>query len=121
MVYSFKLVRIVFIAIVLLVSVHSEVTVDLKSCEKRESCSLCHSDEMQNDYCKKTGRRTIYSCQNGNTAYEACDLTGQDEQLQVIIFQVVMGIVGGLAYWGVQVRKKNTMSLFDYRKLRYNI
>ena len=106
-----------FIFVVVLTAV-AEMQVDLKSCEKRGGCQTCHSDEMQNDYCKATGRKITYQCQNGNTAFESCDKTGQDEQLQVIIFQVVMGLIGGLAYWGVQVRKKNTMSLFDYRKLR---
>lgn len=110
---------IVLIVLLALSSVYSEVEVDLKSCEKQGSCSLCHSHELQNEYCKKTGKRIMYKCQNGNVAFESCDRTGQDEQLQVIIFQVVMAIIGGLAYWGVQVRKKNTMTLFDYRKLRY--
>lgn len=30
-----------------------------------------------------------------------------------------MGILGGVAYWGVQARKKNSMTLFDHRKQRY--
>ncbi len=101
-----------------LVIVRAEMEVDLKLCDRRGGCQTCHSDEIQNEYCKKTGRKVMYKCQNGNTAYESCDRTGQDEQLRVIIFQVLMGLIGGLAYWGVQVRKKNTMSLFDYRKLR---
>lgn len=104
--------------VLLAVLVQSELEVDLKLCQKSGGCSLCHPDEMQNEYCKKTGKRVVYQCQNGNVAYESCDRTGLDEQLQVIVFQVIMGIVGGLAYWGVQVRKKNTLTLFDYRKLR---
>ena len=33
----------------------------------------------------------------------------------VITFQVIMAIAGSLAYWGVTVRKKLTMSQFDRR------
>jgi hypothetical protein len=33
----------------------------------------------------------------------------------VFTFQIIMAIAGGLAYWGVTVRKKLTMSQFDLR------
>jgi len=48
--------------------------------------------------------------------WRACLLTAEDDQLRVIMFQAIMGILGGLAYWGVQVRKQAHMSLFDTRK-----
>ena len=40
----------------------------------------------------------------------------RDETLEVVIFQALMAVVGGLSYWGVQVRKANNLSLFDRRK-----
>jgi hypothetical protein len=62
-------------------------------------------------------------CNDGENQYEefrACPLTAEDEQHRVIIFQVAMCLIGGLAYWAAQRRKMNTMTLFDSRKLRYD-
>lgn len=39
----------------------------------------------------------------------------------VIIFQILMAVFGGLAYWGVQIRKKKTMSQFDTRRQHRHI
>lgn len=117
--YTYFQRTIFLIVCALLVMVHSDGG---KSCEVQTRCTACHQDEMQTDYCQKTGKKILYRCSADNVEYNdyrSCDLTDKDEQLQVIVFQVVMAIVGGLAYWGVQSRKKNTMTLFDYRKQRY--
>jgi hypothetical protein len=50
------------------------------------------------------------------TSYRDCEFTAEDEQMRVIVFQVSMALVGGLAFWGVQVRKQAHMSMFDARK-----
>lgn len=39
------------------------------------------------------------------------------EVKNVITFQIIMAIAGCLAYWGVTVRKKLTMSEFDRRTI----
>jgi hypothetical protein len=41
-----------------------------------------------------------------------------DELGKVIVFQVLMAIIGGLSFWGVQMKRKANMTLFEYRKLR---
>ena len=50
--------------------------------------------------------------------YKSCseqDSTNVSHVWNVITFQILMAIAGGLAYWGVTVRKKLTMSQFDRR------
>lgn len=76
---------------------------------------------MSLDYCKETGRKIKISChemENTFEDYKSCLLTAEDEQVRVILFQIIMGLLGGLAYWGIQNRKQKTMSRFDHRKLR---
>ena len=93
-------------------------------CEVTGTCILCRKDELDSDYCRETGRRIRIRCKDSKEEFDdfkSCSKTADDDQIQVILFQVVMGLIGGLAYWGVQKRKKNTMSLFDHRKLRYVI
>lgn len=41
--------------------------------------------------------------------------------VNVFTFQILMAVIGGLALWGVQIRKKYSMSLFDSRKMRLPI
>lgn len=83
---------------------------------------MCRADELNvAEYCKKTGRKARIKCKDGNNEfddYKSCDKAADDGQLEVIIFQVFMGVIGGLAYWGVQARKRNTMTLFDSRRIR---
>ena len=50
--------------------------------------------------------------------YKSCseqDKHSAGQVRNVITFQVLMAIAGGLAYWGVTIRKKLTMSQFDLR------
>jgi hypothetical protein len=91
-------------------------------CEQKGGCHTCKKDELFNDYCKVTGRVVSMICNDGNNQYEEfrpCERTAEDEQIRVVVFQVVMGVVGGVAYWLAQKRKVNTMTLFDSRKQRY--
>ena len=37
----------------------------------------------------------------------------------VVVFQILMALFGGLAYWGVQIRRQYGMSQFDHRRQRY--
>lgn len=90
-------------------------------CEEIGTCSTCRSQEIDAEYCRDTGKRMKIHCKDDENEfddYKSCSITSDDDQFNVIIFQVVMAVVGGLAYWGVQSRKKYNMTLFDYRKLR---
>lgn len=83
-------------------------------------CETCRGDEVRNEYCKDTSRRIRIHCKDNQSEFDdfkSCDRTAEDEQLRVIIFQVTMAVCGGLAYWAVQARKKNTMTQFDHRKM----
>jgi hypothetical protein len=91
------------------------------ACEETGTCVTCRPEELDQEYCKESGRRIRIRCKDGPNDfddYKACSKTSEDDQIEVIMFQVAIGIVGGLAYWGVQARKKYTMSLFDVRKQR---
>lgn len=89
-------------------------------CSTVGDCTLCKPEEMSNDYCELTNRKIKISCLDSQGIstidYKACEFTPQDEQLRVIVFQVVVGVIGGFAYWGVQVRKRTSMTRFDSRK-----
>jgi len=52
-------------------------------------------------------------CRGDRIDYRSCDV--HDDQLQVILFQIFVGIMGSCAYWGVHTRKVRNMSLFDKR------
>lgn len=85
-------------------------------------CEPCKNEELDRDYCEETERKVLVRCREGEEsgpfdAYRACLLTSRDEQLRVIVFQLAMGVIGGLAYWGVQIRKKKNMTLFERRRL----
>ena len=67
--------------------------------------------------------------------FRSCASTPNDEMVKLIIFQACMALLGGkrcllffkfvtdlligLAFWGVQIRKKQSQSLFDNRKQKY--
>ncbi len=88
-------------------------------CVDSGSCHLCNQSEKDMPVCKRTGKKIKIIC-NGydNDEYRSCDLTSEDEQFRVLIFQGAMAIIGSLAFWGVQVRKSRTLTLFENRKLR---
>jgi len=90
-------------------------------CLEKGSCTPCKTEDMFHDYCKPTGRMIRILCNDGENQYEEfreCPLTAEDEQIRVIVFQVTMCLVGGLAYWAAQKRKLSNISLFDSRRLR---
>jgi hypothetical protein len=61
-------------------------------------------------------KQLCYEKGNKFDDWRACLLTAEDDQIRVIMFQAFMGLIGGLAYWGVQTRKQAHMSLFETRK-----
>jgi hypothetical protein len=42
-------------------------------------------------------------------------LTAEDKQLRLVVFQIIMTLVGGLAYWNVQIRNAGNLSLINER------
>ena len=90
-------------------------------------CETCLRDEAERDYCEETGRKVKLSCHDLDEeaeevieefeTFRACLLTAKDEYFRVVIFQLTMGVIGGLAYWGVQMRKKKNLTLFERRRL----
>ena len=93
-------------------------------CVDTGSCVRCTAEDGIVDYCKETNRKMKITCKDEDSTvqdYRSCSSTSDEEQLRLVIFQVIMAVVGGLAYWGVQVRKTHSLSLFDNRKLRYNL
>jgi hypothetical protein len=85
-------------------------------------CIPCRKDELDLEYCKKTARKVKIKCEKSeseNDDYDTCLLTAEDDQIRVILFQIAMGVIGGLAFWGVKLRKQTSMTKYDYRKLRY--
>jgi hypothetical protein len=72
-------------------------------------------------------KRLVHCSDNGvdKYLYHKCE-TGDESSINtvpvhhhathVIIFQMLMAVFGGLAYWGVQIRRKKSMSQFDTRR-----
>jgi hypothetical protein len=90
---------------------------------EKGQCTPCKKEDLSADYCKPTGRMIRIICNDGEHQYEEfrpCPLTADDEQIRVIVFQVAMCVIGGLAYWAAQRRKISSMSLFDSRRLGYD-
>ena len=108
---------LLFMAIFLVFGTYSEIL-----CVEKGRCSVCKKEDMFNDYCKETGRMIRILCNDGekqSEEFRSCPLSAEDDQVRVIVFQLAMGLIGGLAYWAAQKRKISTMTLFDSRKLRY--
>ena len=86
----------------------------LGDCVDNGACEPCPQDVVSNPECSLTGRRMPLICKYKRTDYRSC--TQKDDQLQVLVFQLIVAAVGALAYWGVQVKKARNMSLFDKRR-----
>ena len=111
---NMKIILILLLILIIINNVYSTV-----KCIDDGLCMTCNKDEMDSDYCKDTGRKMKTLCYDKGTKFDdwrACLVTVEDDQIRVIMFQALMGIIGGLAYWGVQVRKQAQMSLFETRK-----
>ena len=97
------------LAFVVIYGVYSEC-VDSGLCL---SCSAEMIAEKRKE-CIATGRRMEMKCKDDRLDYRSCDV--RDDQLQGILFQIIVGIIGGCANWGVHTRKLRNMSLFDKRR-----
>ena len=106
---------------VLLVLVMAVVATGSKyRCTDAGPCVHCGKSELDEEDCRATGRRQPVLCIYGEGKekedYRSCNLTAEDEQVRVMIFQLVMGVMGGLALYGVQQRKLRVLTLFDHRR-----
>ena len=111
------LLYILIITILFVHNCHGETV-----CIERGACIACTNEHLLKDYCKDTNKMRQVLCDDGITQFEdwrSCQLSPEDEQIRVIIFQIVIAIAGAISFWAVQKRKINTMSMFDTRKLRY--
>mmetsp|Transcript_26149 Transcript_26149/g.26380 ORF Transcript_26149/g.26380 Transcript_26149/m.26380 type:complete len:136 (+) Transcript_26149:218-625(+) len=126
----------VFISFIFLLSIAATG----KKCTEEGKCEACLVSEMDYDYCRETGRKIKLVCHERSSGsvkvdsttkenkpiattikedyykYKSCTINGNDIT-NIVIFQISMAVVGGLAYWGVQTRRINAMSQFDHRKL----
>ena len=93
------------------------------SCVDSGSCLHCERAEMNEEYCLATGKKIKVICFLESNQklidYKSCKATPSEDRFHFIVFQFIMGVVGGLAYWGVQTRKQSQLTLFEDRKQRY--
>lgn len=93
-------------------------------CIETDTCISCADEHLNKEYCKDTNKMRQVLCNDGINQYEewrSCQLSPEDEQIRVIMFQIATAIIGGISFWAVQRRKINSLSMFDTRKLRYYI
>ena len=92
----------------------------LSGCIDDGVCTQCDPRDLSKSFCKETGKSIKVKCLGTDGMMvddnHSCFLTPEEEQLRVIFFQIMMAIIGGLAFWGVQTRKKEHANLFDVRK-----
>lgn len=105
---------------VLLLLLIAVVTGSKYRCTDAGPCVHCGKSELDEEDCRATGRRQPVLCIYGEGKekedYRSCNVTADDEQVRVMIFQLVMGVLGGLALYGVQQRKLRVLTLFDHRR-----
>ena len=117
------------------------------TCEVVGQCIKCNQEELvsynqsllthytncqQNEqHCLASGMKVAIHCSDRGVErdlYRSCEKavssTNQPHHhhhaTHVIVFQVLMALFGGLAYWGVRIRRENVMSQFDTRRsIRY--
>lgn len=102
----------------LIILSYSQVNSKL-NCVDSGECLLCSSQEMNEEYCKNTGKKMRVICKGYGTTindYRSCKYTAQDDQFYVFVFQVAMALIGGISFWGVQSRKHMNMTRFEHRK-----
>jgi len=91
-------------------------------CTDSGPCVNCAKSEILEEDCLETGRRMkvvcIYGADKEKEDFRSCSMTVEDEQNRVIVFQLLMGVCGGLAYFQVQARKGRSATLFDQRRAR---
>jgi hypothetical protein len=82
-------------------------------------CQRCAPEEITEEYCSEYSRKMSLTCGKKET-WRGCESTPEDEQIQVMIFQATMALLGGLAYWGVRIKKSKNLTLFESRKINRN-
>jgi len=92
-------------------------------CQDAGPCVACANSELNEEDCSATGRKMKIMCTYGvdkeKEDSRSCSVTAEDEQNRVIVFQLLMGLLGGLAYYQVQARKARSATLFDQRQERH--
>ena len=74
--------------------------------------------KQSQDYCKPTGRKMKIYCLGSlaeENDYKSCD-KDENNIMEVIQFQVIVALIGSLAFWAAQQRKKKSRTLFESRK-----
>jgi len=107
---------LLMLVLLLSLEVHSKYR-----CSDSGSCVSCEKSEMDEEYCKDTGRKMKVLCKGFGSKvddFRSCQYTAEDDQLRVILFQALMGVIGGAAFYGVQIRKQSSLSRFDERKVQ---
>ena len=98
------------------------VTAAKYRCFDAGPCVNCAKGELEVEDCVQTGRKMKVLCQStaglDREDFRACHMTAEDEQNRVIVFQLLMGLCGGIAYYHVQLRKSKSATLFDQRQRR---
>ena len=92
-------------------------------CVDAGECVPCSaSEKVELDHCSVSGKHMQQRCKNSQTGidYRPCWMSSGEEEIRVLIFQVLMAICGGLAYWGVLARKQRNMTAFDHRREAHN-
>jgi hypothetical protein len=89
-------------------------------CQDVGPCVACANTELNEEDCFATGRKMKVMCTYGvdkeKEDFRSCNVTAEDEQNRVIVFQLLMGLLGGLSYYQVQARKVKSATLFDQRQ-----
>ena len=116
-----KICLLLSVLIILFIEALSQVD-GKPHCEDFGVCLACKKHELNEEYCRSTGRKLKIKCIDGEnefTDFRPCLATAEEDQIRVIVFQLLMGLLGGIAFLGVQARKKMNMTQFDYRKMRF--
>ena len=88
-----------------------------RTCVDNGPCARCTESQLVNeDVCKETGLRMPVLCDRKVDEFRSCDATPEDEQVQVMVFQLIVALLGGLSFWGVKNLKDKSLSMFDARK-----
>lgn len=90
-------------------------------CTEVGDCVPCTIMESSEEYCQATGKKARLVCKGSGSKvdeFRSCSSTTADDQMHLLLFLGVMGIIGGLAYMGVHSRKMQNMTRFETRKQR---
>ncbi|KAM3570615.1 hypothetical protein VYU27_007332 [Nannochloropsis oceanica] len=96
------------------------------ACFVTGECAACSADEMSEPYCQESKRRAEVTCEREEnihgakqikaiTIFDACTHTPSDDLTDVLRFQALMAIVGGLALYGARHQKLKHLTLYERR------